>query len=333
MKTYEAYGALAMCVGAIAILMPVACGGTSGSNGFGDVDGGGGGGGGGGGSGGGGSGGGSGGGTGSGSGGTLINGDGGGEDAGNGCSGAATNFVYVLSAQNDLYSFAPNLKQFTKIGPLGCQTSLQPNSMAVDRNANAYVNYIGPAGLQGVIYQVSTKDASCSPQPVVTMPAGWGQVGMGYSTIGTSTSEVLYVDATAGAGLGICDTTGGTVAPIGPFTGTLAGQAAELTGTGDGRLFGFFTTKPYPDVAQITQATGATATPVPMTGVPTPTDWAFSFWGGHFYLYVSQGMGTTVVDYDPTTGTINPSYMPNIGFDIVGAGVSTCAPVVPPPSQ
>ena len=62
----------------------------------------------------------------------------------------------------------------------------------------------------------------------------------------------------------------------------------------------------------------------------TPLDWAFSFWGGHFYLYTSQQMGTTVTDYDPSSGSINPSFMPNIGFDIVGAGVSTCAPTVPP---
>jgi len=45
---------------------------------------------------------------------------------------------------------------------------------------------------------------------------------------------------------------------------------------------------------------------------------------------VSQGAGTTVADYDPMTGSVNPNYMPNIGFDIVGAGVSTCAPIVQP---
>jgi hypothetical protein len=37
-----------------------------------------------------------------------------------------------------------------------------------------------------------------------------------------------------------------------------------------------------------------------------------------------------VTDYDPVSGSINPNFMPNIGFDIVGAGVSTCAPTVPP---
>ena len=65
-------------------------------------------------------------------------------------------------------------------------------------------------------------------------------------------------------------------------------------------------------------------------GVFQPNDWAFSFWGGHTYLYVSQGSGSNVVDYDPASGNINPTYMTSIGFDIVGAGVSTCAPTMPP---
>jgi hypothetical protein len=30
------------------------------------------------------------------------------------------------------------------------------------------------------------------------------------------------------------------------------------------------------------------------------------------------------------TNFVDPSYMPNIGFDIVGAGVSTCAPTLAP---
>jgi hypothetical protein len=43
-----------------------------------------------------------------------------------------------------------------------------------------------------------------------------------------------------------------------------------------------------------------------------------------------RGPGSDVTDYDPTTGTINTTYMTSIGFDIVGAGVSTCAPTVQP---
>ncbi len=258
--------------------------------------------------------------------------------AGNGCSGQAADYVYVLSAENDLYSFAPNLKKFTKIGPLNCSTTMQPNSMAVDRNAVAYVNYVQSNGLSdtaGAIYKVSTQDASCTPTPVMSLPNGWYRIGMGYSSVSAgSTAEALYVAGVgnlggASTGLGLIDFGKSTVGPIGPFSGSLAGQNAELTGTGDGRLYGFFTTTPV-EVAQITKSSGATPSPVPMTGVQTPTDWAFSFWGGHFYLYTSQGNGSTVTDYDPVSGAVDTSYMPNIGFDIVGAGVSTCAPVTPP---
>jgi hypothetical protein len=248
------------------------------------------------------------------------------------CSGEAADYVYVLSAQNDLYRFAPDKKQFTKIGPLGCNTTMQPNSMAVDRNAVAYVDYF-EGTTAGAIYQVSTQDASCKGL-FMTMPAGWYQVGMGYAANGPSTNaETLYVAAVFSGGgsngLGRVDMATKTVVPVGSFTAPLAGQNAELTGTGDARLYGFFTTSPV-EVAQIDPMTGATQTPVPMTGVATPLDWAFSFWGGHFYLYTSQGAGSSVADYDPTTGSVNPSYVTGLGFDIVGAGVSTCAPVTPP---
>jgi hypothetical protein len=268
---------------------------------------------------------------------------------GNGCSGQAADYVYVLSAENDLYSFAPAQKVFTKIGALGCQTTMKPNSMAVDRNAVAWVNYVQSDNkgndTAGAIYQVSTKDASCEATPTVTLPTGWYRIGMGYSTQGSSTSETLYIAGTGnaggGGGTGLGEVTGTSTMNLGMFTGMLAGQNAELTGTGDGRLFGFFTTIPTVQVAQIQTdstkgAPGTIVSQTPMTGVLPPTDWAFSFWGGHFYLYTSLGipapigMGSNVADYDPVSGSIDTTYMQNIGFDIVGAGVSTCAPVTPP---
>jgi hypothetical protein len=268
-------------------------------------------------------------------------GDGGGSGSssgGSGCSGQAADYVYVLSAENDLYSFAPNKKLFTKIGPLGCSTALSPNSMAVDRSATAYVNYVADDDSTGQIFQVSTTDASCTG-PLLTLPTGWERVGMGYSTNNAgSTAETLYVagvgaGAGSSVGLGLVDFGIKTVGPIGPFSGSLSGQNAELTGTGDGRLYGFFTTAPV-EVAQITKTNGSTQAPVPMTGVPVPNDWAFSFWGGHFYLYTSAGQGagggSNVTDYDPVAGTVNTTFMTAIGFDIVGAGVSTCAPTTTP---
>jgi hypothetical protein len=279
---------------------------------------------------------GSGGGSGSSSGASLV-GDGGagGDGSAEDCSGQATDYVYIFTADNNLYRFAPLQKQFTLIGPLQCATQLSPNSMAVDRNADAYVNYTGFGGdggtTSGVIYKVSTTDASCSAQPVLTLPDGWYQPGMGYSTASASSSvEALYVASTGGGQLGLVDFGKNTVGPIGAFTGVLAAQNPELTGTGDGRLFGFFTSNPV-YVAQIDKMTGATPNPTVMTGVATPQAWAFSFWGGHFYLYTSNGTAdSSVTDYDPTSGSINTSYIADVGFIIVGAGVSTCAPLMPP---
>lgn len=265
---------------------------------------------------------------------------------GNDCSVAAT-LVYVLSTANDLYSFNPLQKAFKKIGPLGCNTTMQPNSMAVDRDAVAYVNYVesdpvfgGDTG--GAVYKVSTTDASCKPTSI-KLGDGWFRLGMGFSSDASmGVAEKLFVTGTgammggSSPGLGRIDLGTNTVVPLGQFTGSLAGQNAELTGTGDARLFGFFTTSPV-QVAEIDKKSGAVKFPTTkLPKVETPVAWAFSFWGGDFYLYTAPDPSldpnrtTNVSRYRPSDGTTDPAYMTNIGFTIVGAGVSTCAPIVPP---
>jgi hypothetical protein len=105
----------------------------------------------------------------------------------------------------------------------------------------------------------------------------------------------------------------------------------------DARLFGFFTTSPV-QVAEIDKINkpGAILETTKLPAVETPAAWAFSFRGGDFYLYtapdpnVDPTRTTNVSRYRPSDGTTDPSYMTNLGFTIVGAGVSTCAPVAPP---
>jgi len=280
-------------------------------------------------------------------GGFTGSGGGGGSGAGpgSGCSEAAE-LIYVLSLENDLYSFRPDVKQFTKIGPLECQTAMQPNSMAIDRNAVAWVNYVQNDGLgsdtAGSLFQVSTADASCQPT-TIALPPNWYRLGMGFATDEAGgTAETLFVAGTGpgiGAGtspgLGRIDFSTSSLVPIGQFTGGLSGQSGELTGTGDARLFGFFTTTPV-QVSEIDKATAATNAPQSLPAVETPAAWAFSFWGGDFYLYTAPDptldptRTTNVTRYDPEGGTTDTAYMTNIGFIIVGAGVSTCAPLEPP---
>lgn len=259
----------------------------------------------------------------------------GGEDTEKGCIERAS-FVYVLSQDNELYSFRPDRKEFTRIGVLGCQTDMQPNSMAVDRDAVAWVNYVYSDDSEGTLFKVSTEDASCEPTGA-SLSEGWARLGMGFSSdLSRPDAEELFVagtTSTPGIGLGKID--GTSVAPVGEFSGRLRGESAELTGTGDGRLFGFFTTSPV-QLAEIDKETGEIIEATPLPGIETPSAWAFSFWGGDFYFYTAPDQGnspsrtTNVSRYRPSDGSIDTAYMTNIGFRIVGAGVSTCAPVEQP---
>lgn len=261
-----------------------------------------------------------------------------------GCAQAAE-LVYVLSIDNQLYSFDPGQKQFKLIGTLGCNPpqGATPNSMAVDRNATAWVNYVADDGLGddigGWIYEVSTKDASCKAQPTVTLPSSeWYRLGMGFSTeTAGGTAETLFVTGTGmggvanSPGLGKIDMTTKKLVTIHQFQGDnlLTGQSAELTGTGDARLYGFFTTTPV-RVAQIDKPAAKILSDMPVNGVDTPLAWAFSFWGGSFYLYTSDGTSnSTVTKFDPTTKSVDSSYVLTAPAVLDGAGVSTCAPIKP----
>jgi hypothetical protein len=168
----------------------------------------------------------------------------------------------------------------------------------------------------------------------MSLPSGYTQIGMGFSTdMPGGTAETLYVDGIGGAGLAKINTMTKTLSPIGGFGSdpSLSGQSCELTGTGSARLFGYFTTSPYVRVAELNKSNASVISDKQLTGVPPPSDWAWSFWGGDFYLYASDGFNnSSVIQYRPTTGAVDQSYVPDAGFKIVGAGVSTCAPITPP---
>jgi hypothetical protein len=168
----------------------------------------------------------------------------------------------------------------------------------------------------------------------------WTQDGMAYVATDTTSNEQLYLTgsyASAAAGLGLVDTTSGVLSPIGQYPGALRGASAELTGTGDGRLFGLFTVSPV-TLVEIEPQTGAVVsqTQFPDLALSNASSFAFSFWGGKFYFYTYPNAGsssTNVSEYDPSTRTLDASFMIDVGIVVVGAGVSTCAPVVPRPPR
>lgn len=253
---------------------------------------------------------------------------------GTGTCAAATTYVYVVSQDNQLYRFEPDKKTFTIIGFLQCPADFgaTPNSMAVDRSGMAWVNFS-----DGTLFKVSTTDASCTATNFEPLQHGFQRFGMAFATNGANTDEeTLYVagieDTDTGQGLAKIDLTTLKLTPIGDFSGKLAGRGAELTGTGDGRLYGFFTTSPNATLAQIDTSTGATSDVSELDGVSTGEAWAFSFWGGDFWFYTSQGLEPSTVQRKATSsdGSISTAVASVGDFEIVGAGVSTCAPISPP---
>src|SRR5207244_2869075 len=113
---------------------------------------------------------------------------------------------------------------------------------------------------------------------------------------------------------------------VGTFGGARPGSG-ELTGTGDARMFGFFSQTPA-TVAEIDPTTSNILGTKP-SAVTVGSGWAFAHWGGSFWLFTAPS-GTSQVDqFDYTTGT-DKTVRKGLGYVIVGAGVSTCAPTKPP---
>ncbi|MGH7281076.1 MAG: hypothetical protein ACRELY_06100, partial [Polyangiaceae bacterium] len=61
----------------------------------------------------------------------------------------------------------------------------------------------------------------------------------------------------------------------------------------------------------------------PLPGVTIQGGWAFGFWGGDFYTFTGGGP-STVTRFRPSDKSI--VQVATYPSEIVGAGVSTCAP-------
>ena len=201
----------------------------------------------------------------------------------------------MLSSDNGLYGFQPASLTFTKIGTLDCPSAgATPRSMAIDRSGTAWVNFTS-----GALFKVSTADASCQATPFQSGQSDFVKFGMGFSSNSAGAAEeTLYVVGASfgrrGKGLATIDLSTFELTPIGDFSGPLAGIGAELTGTSDAKLYGFFETSPAA-LAEIEKANASTPAPRPLDGLTTGTAWAFSAWGGDFWFYTSNGHGSSKV--------------------------------------
>lgn len=254
---------------------------------------------------------------------------GGGQGGGSPGCAAETQFVYTLTSANELYRFDPPTLDFTLVGVLDCTQFATPYSMAVDRDGRAWAVFT-----DGGLYTIDTKTAHCTATAFTPFQHGFFTFGMGFSANAPgSTDETLFVsDSAAGSGstqgLARIDTKTLVLTPVAAYDKIAA--RAEMTGTGDARLFGAFEGSPYV-VAQIDKTNAHIVSQAPQSAInyaPGSSNFAFAFWGGDFWLFVGPGGSTDVFQYKPAGGTT--AKVKTVPFEIVGAGVSTCAPVKPP---
>jgi hypothetical protein len=263
------------------------------------------------------------------------------------CTADGVDLIYVVDQNYNFLSFDPRLISqgagaFSLIGQLNCPAgapypswpAATPFSMSVDRNGVAWVLYTS-----GEIFNVNIQNAQCTPTSFQrTQQGSWYLFGMGYSTdTAGGDTEKLYI-------------AGGPEQPApNPMTGyvdpaslliqnlgaaTTGENSPELTGTGDAALFGYFPgTISNGFVQEISKATGnVMGNPMPAGQVPGgPLAWAFAHWGGKFYIFVTDNglpNNSMVQVVDRATGAYEGTPISNLPYFIVGAGVSTCAPVI-----
>ncbi len=252
----------------------------------------------------------------------------------NDCPDAGATLVYVVGESNVLYSFYPPTAAFTQLGILACPTTLPspqggpatPFSMAVDKKGTAFVVFDS-----GELFQVSTRTAACVSTPYAPNQDGITTFGMGFVGSPSGTGDTLYVAPDPMSTLATIDTTSFVLSIVAPFGPEMVTEA-ELSGTGDGRLFAFYAaTDPNSGmssaVAQIDPTNATVVANNVLSSLPQGDGWAFAFWGGSFYLFTAPmgAGGTQVTQFNPADLSQNTvGSVPDI---IVGAGVSTCAPM------
>jgi hypothetical protein len=244
------------------------------------------------------------------------------------CPDAGATLIYVITQQGDLYSFYPPTLAFHLIGSISCtQSAAQPFSMAVGRTGIAYSVFN-----DGTLHIIDMATAACKDTAFVPDQQGFGTFGMGFVANTGDAGETLFVAEGSvvtprpnSRGLGTIDPATLALSFVASFNPPIPGP--ELTGTGSGQLFGFYTNASASGshIVQIDPGTGKLLADYPLvTGAPND-GYAFAYWGGVFWVFTDpSGSSTTVTRFDPVT--MSETDVATLSDGVVGAGVSTCAP-------
>jgi|MDSW01.2.fsa_nt_gb hypothetical protein len=233
------------------------------------------------------------------------------------CAGIS-DLIYVIDKEDEsLYLFDPETGSLNFHGELDCAIFAgTPASMSVARDGYAYIRYA-----DNTVYSVHLETMNCTE---TAYDADFGAFGMGYATAHATTwQDNLYI------------ANANTLAKLNTETwsldtlGTLPSQS-ELTGNGDGELWAILPLETPARLAHIDKNNAQVLSSINLNGFPDPygiDTFAFATWGGEFFLFVrSYGMGSSTDVYRVRTDGSFDMVVHGTGLNIVGAGVSTCAP-------
>lgn len=248
-----------------------------------------------------------------------------------------SDLIYLLSSDHSLWRFNPKDKKFEDLGGLDCKASPldTPFSLGVDRHSKAWVQ-MQPSGK---VYVANTlAENNCVDSGFKPGDFEYHSFGMAFMDKPSDAScEQLYMHSFDGLIWSEGEDIGamGHLDPESMNTRTIGRidfNGGELSGTRDGRLFAF-----AGEPAKLIEYDADTAEAKKITdlgGLSLTLAFAFAFWGGDFYFF-TQAEGTlpitskvTKLDYDGD-GSLT-TFVENAPIQVVGAGVSVCAPVTPP---
>ena len=236
------------------------------------------------------------------------------------CVDAGRQIFLIGRDDAELYAFVPTTGALTLIGQLDCSVWGSPASMAVTRDGFGYVRYS-----DNEVYEVDLFTTDCTPTGY--QDAGFGAFGMGFSaTLGSTSLDTLFVANEEM--LAVLDPSTWQMTDVGALP-----SQSELTGTGAGELWAILPLEDPPSAVRLDPATAAVVETLPLSGLPSAQNidtFAFAHWGGSLWVFIrSYGLGnsTDVFQVDPS-GALSSPWL-DLGIDVVGAGVSTCAPLVP----
>ena len=228
-----------------------------------------------------------------------------------------SDLIYAIDSNSDeLYLFDPLSNQFQSLGVIDCGMFVTPESMSVARNGVAYVR----SGSD--VYAVDVQTLNCSPTNFNA--PNFGSFGMGFSTVSpNSWHEALFI--ANGSTLAQLDTQNWQLSPV----GNLPSQS-ELTGNAAGELWAFFPLEQPAQLSRLNRSTAQIQQSISLPQFPSPYDidtFAFATWNGDFYLFVrTYGMGNSTDVFKVSANGSMVKVVEDSGLNIVGAGVSTCAP-------